>query len=167
MAIGILGSIAGAVLPGIVPSIQETIKGIIAHYLPDPVAQAQAQIDLTAALNKRDELMIQALAQMNTAQTQVNAVEAASPSFFKGGWRPAVAWVCVFGMFYNFILAPISTWALAIIGTAAGIAIPVPPTLDTQSLWAILTGMLGLAGIRSYEVSNGISPPDVPLLKKK
>lgn len=167
MAAGIVGSVLVGLAGKALPSIEEAVSGIIKHYLPDPVAQQQMQLDITKALNERDVLMVQALMQINASQAQVNAVEAQSPSFFKGGWRPAVAWVCVFGFFYNFVIAPLATWALAIIGNGLGIAIPVPPTLDGQSLWTILGGLLGLAGLRSFDISNGTAAPDVPLLPRK
>ena len=42
--------------------------------------------------------------QLNLAQIEVNKAEAASGSFFKGGWRPAVGWVCAVAFAYHFIL---------------------------------------------------------------
>ena len=34
-----------------------------------------------------------------------------------------------------------------------------PPMLDTDALWVILSGMLGIAGMRSFERVKGVVPP--------
>jgi hypothetical protein len=39
------------------------------------------------------------------AQIEVNKAEAASASLFKGGWRPAVGWVCAHGAVLPFYSA--------------------------------------------------------------
>ena len=74
------------------------------------------------------------------AQLEINKAEAASGSVFKGGWRPAVGWVCALGFAVNFLVSPI----------AAGFGIDVPQA-DTQVMLPVLMGMLGLGGLRSYE----------------
>ena len=50
------------------------------------------------------------------AQVEINKVEAAHKSLFVAGWRPAVGWVCVLGMFGNFITIPFSNFVLALLG---------------------------------------------------
>jgi hypothetical protein len=50
------------------------------------------------------------------AQLEVNKVEAAHKSLFVSGWRPAVGWVCVLGMFGNFITIPFTNFVLALTG---------------------------------------------------
>ena len=39
------------------------------------------------------------------------AAEAQSGSLFIGGWRPAVGWVCVLGLAYQFLAFPMLAWA--------------------------------------------------------
>ena len=48
------------------------------------------------------------------AQIEVNKAEAASASLFKGGWRPAVGWVCAMALFYHFILQPVLLFGVAV-----------------------------------------------------
>jgi len=85
------------------------------------------------------------------AQIEVNKVEAASASLFKGGWRPAVGWVCAMALFYHFILQPVLLFGVAV----AGVAIPALPEFDMASLMPILLGMLGLGGLRTVEKIKG------------
>jgi hypothetical protein len=85
------------------------------------------------------------------AQIEVNKAEAASASLFKGGWRPAVGWVCALALFYHFILQPVLLFGVAV----AGPAIPALPEFDMASLMPILLGMLGLGGLRTVEKIKG------------
>lgn len=93
------------------------------------------------------------------AQMEVNKVEAASSSTFVAGWRPAIGWVGAAAMAYQFLLYPmlvwIWTWAQAEGHVPA--TVKPPPMLDTESLWVILSGMLGIAGMRSWEKGKGVA----------
>ena len=161
MAGGIIGSVIGAVLPGVLPSITETAKILVDRLVPDPAARAQAQKELEEVISAREAAVMQAISQQNAAQNAVNLAEAQGNDRFSSRWRPAAAWVCVAGFAYQFVFAPIMTWAAAIIGTAAGIAFPVPPTLSTGDLMPVLLGLLGLGAQRSYERVNGV-PGAIP-----
>jgi len=161
MAGGIIGSVIGAVLPGVLPSITETAKILVDRLVPDPAARAQAQKELEEVISAREAAVMQAISEQNAAQNAVNLAEAQGNDRFSSRWRPAAAWVCVAGFAYQFVFAPIMTWAAAIIGTAAGIAFPVPPTLSTGDLMPVLLGLLGLGAQRSYERVNGV-PGAIP-----
>jgi hypothetical protein len=97
----------------------------------------------TAALNADV-----AVAQM---QADINKVEAASGSIFRGGWRPAVGWVCVLSIGYQFLLRPILPWSLDVFGYV----VKELPGLDMGSLMTLLAGMLGLGGMRTFEKVRG------------
>lgn len=77
-------------------------------------------------------------------QLEINKAEAASGSLFKGGWRPAVGWVCVCGFAINFLVSPI----------AAGFGVDIPQA-DAATLMPVLMGMLGLGGLRTVEKMGG------------
>ena len=72
--------------------------------------------------------------------------EAASPSLFVAGWRPAIGWTCAAALAYQFLLAPLAVW----VGFLIGHPVPKPPTLD-EHLWELMFGMLGLGALRSLE----------------
>ncbi|MBU4317054.1 MAG: holin family protein [Proteobacteria bacterium] len=46
-------------------------------------------------------------------QIEVNKAEAQHKSIFVAGWRPAIGWVGVFSMAYQFILYPLLVWIWA------------------------------------------------------
>ena len=86
------------------------------------------------------------------AQIDVNKEEAKSASLFVAGWRPATGWVCALALFYVSIIEPI----LRFVCTQAGYT-GAYPTIDTSITMQVLMGMLGLAGMRSFEKSKGVS----------
>ena len=80
---------------------------------------------------------------------ELNSAEARHRSVFVAGWRPAIGWCGALVMFYHYIVQPIGVWALHLNGIYE-----TPPSLDLNSLWPIITGMLGIAGMRSYDKSK-------------
>jgi hypothetical protein len=93
------------------------------------------------------------------AQIEVNKIEAASSSVFVAGWRPAIGWVGVAAMVYQFLLYPLLQWGWAW-GQGAGVVpadLQPPPAVDADQLWVILSGILGIAGMRSFEKTKGVA----------
>ena len=77
-------------------------------------------------------------------QLAINQQEAAHKSLFVAGWRPFIGWICGFGLAYNVLINPIlSTWFTM-------------PPVDPGLLYPVLTGMLGLGAMRSWEKSRGV-----------
>ena len=92
------------------------------------------------------------------AQIEVNQVEAASASAFVSGWRPAVGWVGVAGLGYQFLGYPLLQW-LWTFGQGVDLIpkdLPAPPGLQTDQLMVLLSGLLGFGGMRSFEKSRGL-----------
>jgi hypothetical protein len=96
---------------------------------------------------------------IDLGQMEVNKVEAANQNLFVAGWRPAIGWVGAGAMFYQFLLYPILVWAWVWLQAEGYVPREVkpPPMLDTDALWVILSGMLGIAGMRSFEKSRGVA----------
>lgn len=90
-------------------------------------------------------------------QTDINKVEAASDDWFVRRWRPAVGWVGVLAMAYQFVLYPFLVWGWHAMQAAGWISMGLtePPMLATDALWVILTGLLGLGGARTVEKIKG------------
>jgi len=86
-------------------------------------------------------------------QLDINKVEAASSSTFVAGWRPGIGWVGVAALAYQFLMYPLLVWLWAIFQAIGWIPVTFtpPPMLDTDALWVILSGMLGIAGMRTVE----------------
>ena len=110
--------------------------------------------DQKAALAHEIATMAEQHAQaLALAQIEVNKAEASNGNLFVAGWRPAIGWICGAALAFHFILAPLISSAFAWAGADA----PELPAFDMQSLMTILTGMLGLGTLRTYEKYKGVS----------
>jgi hypothetical protein len=91
------------------------------------------------------------------SQAAVNAAEAAHESVFVAGWRPAIGWVGAAALAYQFLVYPLLVWGWALLQARGWVAATLtpPPMLDTDALWVLLTGMLGIAGMRSFDKVKG------------
>ena len=112
---------------------------LIDKLIPDPAAKAAALLKLKELEQSGDLAVI-------GGQLEINKIEAANPNKFISGWRPAVGWVCVSGLAIQYVLSPLLEW-----GTLLASHPVKGPTLDMATLMPLLTGLLGLAGLRTYE----------------
>ena len=101
-------------------------------FIQDKDAAAKMAHELATLADKQAQ-------QAMLAQIEVNKAEAAG-NWFQASWRPLCGYVCVLGLAVNFLISPI----------AAGFGFMVPQA-DMGVMMPVLTGMLGLAGMRSYE----------------
>lgn len=131
-----------------IPIIDGIFK-IVDKILPDPQAKAQAQLEILRMNQAGEFKQIETDLQLALGQLEVNKIEAAAPDLFRGGWRPAVGWVCVIGLLYTYLGQPLLAWASGIW------SVPTPPSLDLGDLLILLGGMLGLGGMRTMERLKG------------
>lgn len=92
-------------------------------------------------------------------QLSINKEEARHKSVFVAGWRPAIGWVGAVALGYQFIIYPVLTWVWSW-AQAKGMVpanLTPPPELSTGALLSVISGMLGIAGMRSYDKKMGIS----------
>lgn len=96
-------------------------------------------------------------AELIKGQLEINKAEAQHKSIFVAGWRPAIGWVGAIAMAYQFILYPMLTWIWSWAQAKAFLPanLAPPPTLPSDALWVIITGMLGIAGMRSFDKFKG------------
>lgn len=127
------------------------IGTVIDKVIPDPAAAADAKLRAMELAQKGELAVLEADVQMASGQMRINEVEAASPDFFRGGWRPATGWCCVVGLLYQFLVQPILPWIVALFG----VTVPPLPPINNEALFLLLTGMLGLGGLRSWERVRG------------
>lgn len=119
----------------------------------------EQKLELLSQAAALEKAALEADVAMSAQQVSINAIEAQSDSIFKGGWRPAAGWVCVGGIFYEFLFRPIFPWLISLFAAFAGaeLDVPAPASLDMTELMGLLMGLLGLGGFRAYEKVKGIA----------
>lgn len=122
------------------------VTGLLDKFIEDKDQKAKLAHDLATMADRHAQ-------ELAVAQIEVNKAEAASGSIFKGGWRPAIGWVCASAFAYHFVLQPVIVFAVL----SAGVDLPALPEFDMASLMTVMMGMLGLGGLRTYEKQKGIS----------
>lgn len=133
-------AIAGLVIPIIGPILDKLI--------PDVNQREAAKEAMTQALETNDVSLL-------LEQLKINAIEAASPSIFVSGWRPALGWVCVLSVaslvfFYGAFPVIASIFHLA--------AVPEPSGLVVDFVLYLTTG---LCGMRMWEGFKGVKQTNI------
>jgi len=108
---------------------------VLNRFVPDPDAKIKAEAELRNAL-----------LQIDTAQMQVNANEAANPSIFVAGWRPAIGWIGAAALAYQYVARPI----------LIGAGWTSLPSADSM-LFELVFALLGMGGLRTYEKIKGVA----------
>lgn len=126
------------------------ITTILDKIIPDPAQAAEAKLKALEMAQRGELAMLDADVKLALGQMEINKAEAGT-DVFRGGWRPAVGWVCVAGLGYQLVLRPLLPWLVRV----AGGEVPDLPTIDTDTLMVLLTGMLGLGGLRTFEKVKG------------
>lgn len=130
-------------------NVLENIKNIVDDFITTDQEKLEyllkkAELDL-----KKYELEIKEKeidAQLIQKVHETNIAEAQSHSLFIAGWRPFIGWVCGFALAYSFVLAPFLHSFFETFGVSFSL-----PELDIGILLNLILGMLGLAGLRTYE----------------
>lgn len=128
--------------PLLLSPILEFGKALLGRFFPDPEKAREAELEMFR-MAQAGEL------QQVLAQLEINAREAANPSVFVSGGRPLFLWVGGIGFAYATILKPFFDWYCTLKG------LPILPDVNTDLLWCVVTGMLGISGMRSLEKNKG------------
>ena len=113
--------------------------------IPDGNERARAKESLEREL-------VEAANSAMLAQTEINAVEAQHKSIFVAGWRPFIGWVCGVGIAWSMVVQPVAQWAMIAWGDGTEL-----PTIDTSYLMDLVTAMLGMSGLRTFEKMRGVA----------
>ena len=138
MASVVTNLLGGGLLTGI-SGLINTIRG----KSPEDAAKLA---ELTA---KYQSELLDADKQMQLAQVQVNATEAASSDKYTSRWRPTIGYVCAAAFAGNYVVAPFATWIAHMTGRSIDF-----PVWDMSTMMPVLLGLLGLGGMRSWEKVN-------------
>jgi len=126
-------------------------KSAIERIWPDPIKRAEEVRKLEEMRQTGDLAELNAHVQLMVGQLEVNKMEAQHKSLFVAGWRPAVGWVCVSVLAFNYVGVYLMEFGVAFMETPP----PVPARFDMSELWPILLGMLGIGTMRSVDKRNG------------
>ena len=121
------------------------IGSVLDKVIPDNNAKEQAKQQIEKAL-------IDNAAKINITQAETNKIEASHRSVFVSGWRPFLGWCSGLGFAWVFVVSPVAQWVLALQGINL-----VLPQLQTDVLMELTLAMLGLAGLRTWEKSKGLT----------
>lgn len=119
---------------------------LIDRLWPNPEEAAKAKLELLKLEREGD------LAAM-VAQTDINKIEAQSTHLFVSGWRPFIGWVCGASLIYAALIEPLARFIAKVLFSYTGEF----PVIDTTLTLQILLGLLGLAGMRSWEKKEGVA----------
>ena len=141
-----MNPLAVSAVGGIIGTIGNVIDGLVTT----DAERMSAQIELA----KIDASLL-------TTQMEVNKAEASHASIFVAGARPAILWIGAAAMAWTFVLHPMLVWCWALMQAKGWIpqGMPNPPTLQSDELWVIISGILGIGGYRTLERVKGVIPP--------
>ena len=125
--------------------IAESVIGVTGKILDKFVEDKDLKTKLDAELRTQ-------LISLDALQAQTNIEQAKHPSIFVSGSRPAIMWICAFALAWQYILAPITSWALVVWYPMITL-----PTLQTEELTGLIMALLGLGGMRSLEKTKGVA----------
>jgi hypothetical protein len=148
----IWGDLAKGGVEGIARGIGGMAKDVRAAVTGKSVLSGDELIKLQTIAQEMEIAALEADKAVMLGQVEINKIEAQSPDLFRGGWRPAVGWVCVFALAYHFLIRTIAPWIVDTLGYTAS---PMP-VIDMGSLLTLLGGLLGLGGFRTFEKVKGI-----------
>jgi len=129
--------------PLLLGSVLEIGKSLLDRLLPDPEKRAAAEMEMLKMAADGELKQV-------VAQLEINAREAQHPSVWVAGWRPAFGWLGGLGFAYAVILQPLLAWLSVVKGW------PTPPEVNIDLLWTVVTGMLGIGGLRTFEKSRKV-----------
>lgn len=126
-------------------------KSALERFYPDPLKRAEELRKLEELRQKGDAAALNAHVQLMLAQIKVNEESAKHSSLFVAGARPAVIWVGVLTFLWSGVIHPLLSWGWAF----AEMAGTPPPNVDAGIIGGIVSGLLGVAGMRSYDKGKG------------
>ena len=124
--------------------IVESVVGVAGKVLDKFVEDKDLKRKLESELKSQ-------IISLDLAQAQTNLEQAKHSSVFIAGARPAIMWICAFGLGCQFVFQPIAVWGIAVSG--ADLVLPV---IQTEGLMSLTIALLGLGSMRTAEKWKGV-----------
>jgi hypothetical protein len=143
-----------------IPIIGDIINGgtkIIQELITDKDKALQAEVELRKLAAAAELRLLEMDHEEKLAQVDINKMAVTSNDAYVRRARPTILWICGAGMGYAFLIHPLFSWGIAVVGIwyPEALNIPIPPNLSMSEMLPILLGMLGLSGYRSFERIKG------------
>ncbi len=124
--------------------IAESVIGVAGKVLDKFVEDKDLKTKLSHELKTQ-------IVSLDLAQAQTNLEQAKHSSIFVAGARPAIMWICAFGLAWQFVFQPVAVWVIAMSG--ADVVLPV---IQTEGLMSLTLALLGLGSMRTAEKWKGV-----------
>ena len=134
---------------GIFKELISPITDLVGEIVVDKDKRNEINLQIAEIADRADQRYHEEL----IAQTEVNKIEAQHASVFVAGWRPFIGWTGGVGIAYTFVLAPF----IEFVARAAGYTQEMPMP-DAGQLMTLVTAMLGVGAMRSYDKTKGTAP---------
>lgn len=135
----------------ILGGILDDVIGSVTDLVSEAVVDKDKRNEINLELAKLSDRANERLHEQMLAQSSTNTEEAKHRSIFVAGWRPAIGWGCGVALVYNTLIAPMFNLGQA----------------DLAFLQTVLMGMLGIAGMRSFDKYAGTANDVLPMGKEK
>lgn len=132
------------IIGDVIREVGETVR----EFIPDADKRDEISFKLAELADKAEERE-NALLQ---GQIEVNKIEAGSSNLFVAGWRPYIGWTCGTALGWTWIIAPFLKWGFEIFHVQTGL-----PALPPESIFPVVTVMLGMSASRTYEKTRGVA----------
>jgi len=110
---------------------------LLDKFIPDASEKQRIAFELSTLAERHAQ-------EQALAQIELNKQEAKG-NWFQSSWRPAIGHVCWIGLAYSVSAQPLlSVW------------LEMPP-VNSDLLYPVMLGMLGMSGIRGYEKVKGVA----------
>ena len=90
-------------------------------------------------------------------QAQANIEAAKSTNWFVAGGRPALLWICAIALFYNWIIKDFIVIGIVTLSDRAAEIVPLLPSIDGAEVTGLVTALLGLGALRTWEKTKGVN----------
>ena len=124
--------------------IVESVVGVAGKVLDKFVEDKDLKRKLESELKSQ-------IISLDLAQAQTNLEQAKHSSVFIAGARPAIMWICAFGLGWQFVFQPVAAWIIIVSGSDMML-----PVFETEGLMPLTLSLLGLGGMRSFEKFKGV-----------
>lgn len=137
------------ILGGILGDLIKPVTDIIGEVVVDKDKKKELELELAKLVDQADQRYHTEL----MGQMEVNKEEAKHASLFVAGWRPFIGWVGGVGLGYTFVLAPFIEFLARANGFVGDMPLP-----DSTQLMTLITAMLGVGAMRSFDKMKGTAP---------